>query len=132
MRLNFKIPQLDLVKFFLKTNFKSILNIALILFILYWVIYILTPRVTMSTESKQKLDSLNIAIKTIELQQKKLDSNITVYTKEVEKIDTHIEHLKTEKTIIKEIYHEKIDAIDHYTDAELDEFFAKRYGYNPR
>ena len=86
----------------------------------------------MSTESKQKLDSLNIAIKTIELQQKKLDSNITVYTKEVEKIDTRIQHLKTEKTIIKEIYHEKIDAIDQYSDAELDEFFAKRYGHNPR
>jgi hypothetical protein len=50
---------------FIKGNYKSILKGIVGLFILYWVIYVLTPTMQMSVQEKQKIDSLNLVIRDI-------------------------------------------------------------------
>jgi vacuolar-type H+-ATPase subunit I/STV1 len=85
----------------------------------------------MSEETKAKIDSLNVHIKIIEEDNKKLDTAITLYNKEVEKVDNIINNIKNEKTIIKEFYHEKIISIDNYSSAQIDSFFTNRYRLHP-
>jgi wobble nucleotide-excising tRNase len=115
------------IKKFLIKNYKTIIKILIGLIILYWVIFFLTPKIQMSSESKSKIDSINNSIKTIEVIQKKMDSNIVQYNKEILNVDKKISDIKIEKTIIKEIYHEKIISIDNFNDIQIDSFFANRY-----
>jgi wobble nucleotide-excising tRNase len=116
------------IKTFLIKNYKTIIKILIGLIILYWVIFFLTPKIQMSSESKSKIDSINNSIKTIEVIQKKMDSNIVQYNKEILDIDSKISDIKFEKTTIKEIYHEKIISVNNYNDIQIDSFFANRYG----
>ena len=119
------------IKNFVVKNYKSIIKVLFGLFILYWLIFFLTPKITMSSESKKIIDSLNTSIKNIELEQLKIDSNIFQYKKEINEIDKNITKLNIQKTIIKEYYHEKIISVDSYNSNQLDSFFSKRYGLNP-
>ena len=51
---------------------------------------------------------------------KKINENIKI-------VDNNINQLDAQKTIIKEIYHEKINSISNYNDAQIDSFFTDRY-----
>jgi len=115
--------------YFLVKNYKTILSGLFGIFILYYLVFFLTPKIRMAEEEKNKLDSLNQMIKQIQLNQKKLDSNILGFNLKINEIDLNIEKLKGEKTIIREIYHEKINSIDKFTNPQLDSFFANRYNY---
>ena len=112
---------------FLKSNYKTIGKIAFGIFILYYIIFFLTPKIQMVDEEKAKLDTLNKIIKEIELEQQKLDSNIVSYNQKIDEVDNHIDNIKGQKTIVKEIYHEKISSVDKLTVRELDSFFTNRY-----
>lgn len=112
---------------FLKRNYKTIIKAAVGIFILYWVIYVLTPTMKMSVQEKQKIDSLNIIIKDIYKEQQKLDSTIAEYSDKIDEVDNHIDKIKGQKTIVKEFYHEEINRVDTYTDNDVDSFFANRY-----
>lgn len=81
----------------------------------------------MSVEQKNQLDSLNSLIKTLHEDNVKLESKIEDFNKEIENVDINIRGIKNQKTIVKEIYHEKINGVDKLTVAELDSFFANRY-----
>lgn len=96
--------------------------------IVYWLFFVLSPNVEMSAESKAKIDSLNNNIKKYEEENKKIDSVITQYHDEIEKVNNNITRIKQEKTIVKEIYHEKIISIDTFNRTQIDEFFSNRYG----
>ena len=117
---------------FLKTHYMTILKVVLGLFIVYWLLFFLTPKVQMAAESKQAIDSLNVEIKEIEKEQDSLSNSISEYKEEINLLDQHISTIQSQKTIIKEIYHEEIKRVDSYTDHELDSFFAVRYGYFTR
>ena len=112
---------------FLKTHYMTILKVVFGLFIIYWLLFFLTPKVQMAAESKQSIDLLNFEIKEIEKEQDSL------YNKEeINLLDQHISTIQSQKTIIKEIYHEEIKRVDSYNDRKLDSFFAVRYGYFTR
>lgn len=113
---------------FFQKYYLTIIKVLVGLFLLYWLIFFLTPKVEMAASEKEKIDSLNKKIDIIYVEQKKLDEKIVEYNNEITKIDDNLEKIKNQKTIIKEIYHEEIGRVDNYTDAELDSFFAKRYG----
>jgi hypothetical protein len=117
----------QIIENFIKVNYKTILKGLVALFILYWIIYVLTPTMKMSVQEKQKIDSLNIIVKEIYKNQQKLDSSIVVYNKKIDEVDNHIYKIKGQKTIIKEIYYEEINRVDSYTDNNIDSFFANRY-----
>jgi exonuclease VII small subunit len=124
--------QMHKVLDFVKKNYKWMIQIVFGLFLFYWLIFFLTPKIRMSEIERNQMDSLNTIIKSIHENQLKLDSSIGIYNKEIELIDDRLQKIKSERTIIKEIYHEEIDRVSSYTDYQLDSFFAKRYGYNPR
>ena len=113
---------------FLKTHYMTILKVVFGLFIIYWLLFFLTPKVQMAAESKQAIDLLNVEIKEIEKEQDSLSNSISEYKEEINLLDQHISTIQSQKTIIKEIYHEEIKRVNNYTDHELDSFFAVRYG----
>ena len=115
---------------FIKSNLMTILKIIGVLFLIYWLMFVLTPSVKMSAESKAKIDSLNANIKKYEEDNKKIDTAIAGYNTEIHKIDNIINNIKQEKTIIKEFYHEKIISVDTFSKSQIDSFFAKRYRLN--
>jgi peptidoglycan hydrolase CwlO-like protein len=115
---------------FLEKNWKFILSAVFALFIIYWLMFFLTPKVEMSIESKQKIDSLTTYVKEIEREQAKLDDKIDVFGQEVNNIENSITKIKSQKETIREIYHEKINSVNTYTDVQLDSFLANRYGYS--
>ena len=118
----------QVIKNFLVNHYQTIIKALFGLFILYWLIFFLTPKIEMSVGEKAQIDSLNNVVKNIYKEQQKLDSSIAVYNKEVEHIDDNISKIKGQKTIIKEIYHEEIKRAATYDDAKLDSFFTSRYG----
>ena len=111
----------------IKENYKTIIKVIVGLFILYWVLYVLTPKMEMSNVEKQKMDSINIGIKKIYKDQQRIDSNIVINNKKIEEIDIHINNIKGQKTIIKEKYYEEIIRVDNYSDSDIDSFFTNRY-----
>jgi len=81
----------------------------------------------MSVEQKQQIDSLNVLIKNLHEDNLRLENKISDFNQEIENIDINIKGIKGQKTIVKEIYHEKISSVDKLTITELDSFFANRY-----
>jgi hypothetical protein len=114
---------------FVSKNWKPIVKIAAGLLLLYWIIFILTPLMEMDAEAKKKIDLMNENILRLESKQDSLQGRINDFNEEVKKIDDKIAEIKGQKTIIKEIYHEKIGSVNNYSDKQLDSFFAARYGY---
>ena len=112
---------------FLKQNFMTILKVLFGLFVLYYLIFFLTPKVNMSIEQKQQLDSLNVLVNQLHEDNLELEKEINEYDKKIDEVDNHIDKIKGQKTIVKEIYHEKINSVDKLTVRELDSFFTDRY-----
>ena len=112
---------------FLKLNFKTIIQVLFGLFILYYLIFFLTPNVKMSVYQKQQLDSLNMVIKQLHEDNLKLENKISDFNQEIKEVDKNIGKIKNQKTIVKEIYHEKISSIDKFTERAVDSFFTNRY-----
>jgi predicted nucleic acid-binding Zn-ribbon protein len=115
------------MKNFITKYFKTILLFLGGLFLLYWVIFVLTPRSTMSKEDMSKLDSLTHVVNQINKEQIVLETKIESVNKEVDKIDNDISKIKTNKEKIGKKYHEEIIRVDMYTDPEIDSFFSNRY-----
>lgn len=114
---------------FIQKNYKTILKITFGLFLIYWLVYVMTPKIQMSQGQKQALDSLSAQIEILHRDNIKLENDIDYYNQKIGDIDDEIAKVKGQKTIIKEYYHEKISDVDKLTVRELDSFFAKRYNY---
>ena len=81
----------------------------------------------MSVSQKEQLDSLNVVIKQLHEDNSKLEDKISDFNKEIDEVESNISKIKVQKTIIKEIYHEKISNVDKFTTHQIDSFFANRY-----
>jgi len=114
---------------FVKRNYLTILKIIGGIFILYWMVFILTPDVKMLENQQKRINDLNYLIIQKEKEQKKLSVEIANFNAQIKILDSNINRIKGEKIIIKEIYYEKVNNVDNYTDAQLDSFLAKRYNY---
>ena len=112
---------------FITKNYKTSLMVLFGLFIFYWMVFILTPKVGMSPEDKAKIDSLNVVINNMYKEQELLDDKIDNINKEINEVDNNINKIKKQKTIVKEVYHEKINRVSNFTEPELDSFFSDRY-----
>ena len=117
---------------FVKRNYLTILKIIGGVFILYWMIFILTPDVKMSESQQKRINDLNNLITQKESEQKKLSIEIANFNTQIKILDSNITKIRGEKIIIKEIYHEAVNNVDNYSDAQLDSFLAKRYNYYTR
>lgn len=112
-----------------KNIVKPFVFLILILLIVWSIYFIITPAFEINKDSLKKIDSLNNTILLIEQEQHKIDSQLLKYNKEIDKIDDNISNIKNEKTIIREIYHEKINNVNTYNTNQLDSFFSSRYNY---
>jgi peptidoglycan hydrolase CwlO-like protein len=112
-----------------KKYWKYVLGIILGIVVLYFTIYLATPKPEMSELDKYKIEQLDKDINLIIENQKKLDKQIEGYKKELLHIDSTIAKVKNEKTIIKEYYKEKGEKISGMKPSEIDSFFHKRYNY---
>jgi septal ring factor EnvC (AmiA/AmiB activator) len=117
---------------FVKRNYLTILKIIGGVFILYWMIFILTPDVKMSESQQKRINDLNNLIIQKESEQKKLSIEIANFNTQIKILDSNITKIRGEKIIIKEIYHEAVNNVDNYSDAQLDSFLTKRYNYYTR
>ena len=112
---------------FFSKNYKTLLFLLFGLFLLYWVIFFITPSVTMSNKEKSQIDSLNVVIQGLYKENLKLDSTVLNLNNEIKLVDKQIEEIKNKKVTVKKEYHEKITRVDNYTEPELDSFFSDRY-----
>ena len=112
---------------FVTKNYKIILAVLFGLFVLYWLMFVLTPKMNMSVEEKAKIDSLNVLILEMNKNQQILDDKIDGINEEIVEVDKDIDKIKGQKTVVKEIYHEKINRVNTLTEPELDEIFSDRY-----
>lgn len=112
---------------FLTKNYQTIIKFCFGLFILYYLVFFLTPNVKMSSSQKQQLDSLNVVIKQLHDDNLKLEDKISDFNKEINEVDQNISKIKNQKTVVKEIYHEKISNVDKLTERSVDSFFTNRY-----
>jgi septal ring factor EnvC (AmiA/AmiB activator) len=118
---------METIKNFIVKYYKIILIGLFCLFLLYWVIFILTPKSTMLSEDRKKIESLNKEIKEIYKEQDKLETQITDINQDIKKIETKVTKIKKDKTKVANEYHEEIKRVDNYTEPELDSFFTNRY-----
>ena len=112
---------------FLKENYKTIFKGIVFLFVLYWLIYVLTPSLKISEESQKKLDEINTEIKKIEQEQLTLQNKIEEYEFQVQEVDNNIEIIKNTKIQVANDYGKKINSITKYSHTELTQFFTNRY-----
>lgn len=118
---------LNVLGSFFSKNYKTLLFLLFGLFLLYWVIFFITPSVTMSNKEKSQIDSLNVVIQGLYKENLKLDSTVLNLNNEIKLVDKQIEEIKNKKVTVKKEYHEKITRVDNYTEPELDSFFSDRY-----
>ena len=118
---------LNVLGSFFSKNYKTLLFLLFGLFLLYWVIFFITPSVTMSNKEKSQIDSLNVVIQGLYKENLKLDSTVLNLNNEIKLVDKQIEEIKNKKVTVQKEYHEKITRVDNYTEPELDSFFSDRY-----
>lgn len=114
----------------MKTKYGNILLIVVVLAVLYLVINSFFGT-SVDQEYLKTIDSLNNNILKIEQRQDSLSQDIKNFETQVNNIDSKIQTIKNQKTIIKEYFHEKIISVDGFSRNDIDSFFANRYGYNP-
>ena len=114
---------------FLKTNYKDILFVGIGLIVIYFAVYLFTPKPKMSELYKYKLEQINKDIESILKNQKQLDKRIEGYKSELTKIDSTIAQVRNQKTIIREYYKDKGEEISKMDVTQLDSLFHKRYKY---
>ena len=81
---------------------KNILIGLMILFVIYWIFFKLTPDSDLAKQTYNKIDSLTHNIDSVENLNKILDSQLINYNNQISEIDKSIDKIKNEKTTIKE------------------------------
>lgn len=112
-----------------KNYTKPILIFLISLVALYGAIYLFTKKEHAPVELQAAIDSLTKANAILIQRQKQLDSTIKAYDERVSRIDGQISGVKQRTTIIKEYYHDQIQAVGLYNLTQVDSFFKQRYNY---
>lgn len=105
------------------------LNWILFLLLISSVVFFYFKDVRMNNESKKQTKELNSLIKDLKKQNENISVEILGLKESMKIVDDNVNKLEGQKTIIKEIYHEKISSITNYTEYQLDSFFTARYKY---
>ena len=58
-----------------------------------------------------------------------MDSAITAYESQVNQIDNHISHIKSQTTVVNKYYNDLGQQVDQYVPNQVDSFFHQRYNY---
>lgn len=121
MKMNFNIVD------FFKQYYKQVGIGLLVLFVLYWLIFILTPSVEMSNVAVEEIKKLDQEIGTIKLEQNILYNEILQYEEQLDVMDENISQINDAQNKISGEYGEKINAARSYDYQQLVAFLSKRY-----
>jgi predicted PurR-regulated permease PerM len=116
----------NIVEFF-KQYYKQVGIGLLVLFVLYWLIFILTPSVEMSNVAVEEIKKLDQEIGTIKLEQNILYNEILQYEEQLDVMDENISQINDTQNKISGEYGEKINAARSYDYQQLVAFLSKRY-----
>jgi len=112
---------------FFKQYYKQVGIALLVLFVLYWIIFILTPSAKMSDVAVQELKKIDEEIETIKLEQNILYTEIQQYEEQLQGMDENISQINDNQNRIAGEYGEKINAARSYDYQQLVTFLAERY-----
>jgi len=116
----------NIVDFF-KQYYKQVGIGLLVLFVLYWLIFILTPSVEMSNVAVEEIKKLDQEIGTIKLEQNILYNEILQYEEQLDVMDENISQINDTQNKISGEYGKKINAARSYDYQQLVAFLSKRY-----
>lgn len=114
------------VKKFLLSNIKTIFYFLTWGFLIYAILF--RDNKKDDREYIKKIDTIQTNITEIEKYQKQINNQLQGFNSEINRLQSKIDDLEGEKTVIKEIYYEKINNVGKYSDKQLDSFFTERYG----
>jgi len=117
------------MKIFLKKYPKEILLTILICVVVFLLVKVLTPAPDKSDLLKYKLQQLDNRINDLKQKQKILDDSISVYKKDIQRIDENIENIRSQKTVINNYYDEKDKEIVGWSNKQIDSSLRKRYKF---
>jgi hypothetical protein len=113
----------------LSSNIKNIIYVIVGLVLLYGVIWLATREPQIPTDLKASIDSLTLANKKLMESQQHMDSAIAVYNTKIVKVDSQINHIKSQTTIVNKYYNDLGQQVDQYQPTQIDSFFKQRYNY---
>jgi septal ring factor EnvC (AmiA/AmiB activator) len=96
---------------------------------LYFLIQLATCNSKIPKELKASIDSLTIVNKKLMDSQQHMDSAIVAYEAEINQIDNHISHIKSQTTVVNKYYNDLGQQVDQYQPTQIDSFFKQRYNY---
>ena len=117
------------MKEFLKYNFKSILQIFVVILLVILLVRSFTSTPDRSELLKYKLDKLNEEVNGLKETQKKLLDSLISYKKEIKKIDNSISNIRLEKKTINNYYEIQSEKIKGLKRKEIDSLLRKKYKY---
>jgi hypothetical protein len=118
---------LNKIKEFVLMNPKTIFFGFLGLFLLYWLVFIFTPKIEMSIESKVELNQIDEKIDGIVLEQNMLQNEIEMFQEELVNIDNNLGDIKESQDLNAQQHGKKITTVQSYNNDELVRFFTERY-----
>lgn len=114
---------------FLKYNFKTIVQIVVVLLLVVLLVRSFTTIPDRSELLKYKLEQIDKNVDSLKKIQLKLSDSLFVYKKQIEKIDSNINKIRIEKKTINNYYEIKEEEIKGFNRRQIDSLLKVRYKY---
>lgn len=117
------------MKEFIKYNFKTIVQIVVVLLLVILLVRSFTTIPDRSELLKYKLDQIDKNVDSLKKIQLKLSDSLFVYKKQIEKIDSSITNIRIQKKTINNYYEIKEEEIKGYNKRQIDSLLRVKYKY---
>jgi septal ring factor EnvC (AmiA/AmiB activator) len=114
----------------LSKNLIVVVNFSFIIFIVFWLLFFINPKISGTKLDRNKLNQITEEIKKIQEHQFKIDSSILNFNNKINEIDTNIFKVRETRIIIEKTLYEKNNIISNFTGDQIDSFFTDRYGFS--
>lgn len=119
-----------IMKFFVGQKINTIAMVSVFLGVIYLIFNITTDTNELSESDKSKIDTISKLIEEDKSKIQNVDSLLINLDNKIDSINNKISELEDKKTIIREVYYEKVNNISEFNDDELYRFFTDRYDFN--
>lgn len=117
------------MKDFLKFNFKYILLAVFGGLLVYLLVRTFNKDNSNPELVKYKLNQIDEKIKTLNTKLDNYNDSISLYKKEIVKLDSAISKIRIQKNVVNNFYEEKAEKIKVLSAKEVDSTLRKRYKY---
>jgi hypothetical protein len=117
------------MKDFLKFNFKYILLAVFGGLLVYLLVRTFNKDNSNPELVKYKLNQIDEKIKTLNTKLDNYNDSISLYKKEIVKLDSAISKIRIQKNVVNNFYEEKVEKIKVLSAKEVDSTLRKRYKY---